>query len=314
MKQCTIEKSVSIAGVGLHTGAQVKLVFHPAPENHGYKFKRVDLDGQPIIPADVNLVSTTNRGTTLKNLRGNVSVRGVVFAYPAAPDHLVCNGYSLEIRAGQTAALCGPSGAGKSTLIALLERFYDPQRGSLLLDGVDLRELNVRWLRRQMALVGQEPILFLGTVAENIAYGKEGATRAEVEEAARAANAHGFVTRNLPLGYETQVGEGGGMLSGGQKQRVAIARAVVRKPAILLLDEATSALDTASERVVQAALDQIMAKQRRTTITIAHRLSTIRNADTIAVISGGHVAEQGTHDELMALGGIYTSLVHAQET
>eukprot|EP00962_Isochrysis_galbana_P008034 scaffold2188_cov102-Isochrysis_galbana.AAC.4 len=165
-----------------------------------------------------------------------------------------------------------------------------------------------------MALVGQEPILFLGTVAENIAYGKEGATRAEVEEAARAANAYDFITKNLPYGFRTNVGLRGSMLSGGQKQRVAIARAVVRKPAILLLDEATSALDTASERVVQAALDQIMAKQQRTVITIAHRLSTIRNADTIAVISGGHVAEQGTHDELMALGGIYTSLVHAQET
>jgi ATP-binding cassette subfamily B (MDR/TAP) protein 1 len=257
---------------------------------------------------------TDDRGITLNSLRGYISVRDIVFAYPAAPEHLVCNGYSLEIRAGQTAALCGPSGAGKSTLIALLERFYDPQQGALLLDGVDLRELNVRWLRKQIALVGQEPVLFLGTVAENIAYGKEGATRAEVVEAARAANAYDFITESLPYGFHTNVGLRGSILSGGQKQRVAIARAVVRKPAILLLDEATSALDTASERVVQAALDQIVAKQRRTIITIAHRLSTIRAADLIAVISAGHVAEQGTHDELMALGGLYTSLVHAQET
>jgi ATP-binding cassette subfamily B (MDR/TAP) protein 1 len=249
------------------------------------------------------------------SVAGDISVRDIVFAYPAAPDHLVCNGYSLEIRAGQTAALCGPSGAGKSTLIALLERFYDPQQGSLLLDGVDLRELNVRWLRQQMALVGQEPVLFLGTVAENIAYGKESATQAEVEEAARAANAHSFVTKSLPHGYETQVGEGGGMLSGGQKQRVAIARAVVRKPAILLLDEATSALDTASERVVQAALDHVMTKQRRTTITIAHRLSTIRSADTIAVIRGGRVVEQGTWDELVTLpGGHFAELARRQSS
>ena len=252
-------------------------------------------------------------GVKLQAVRGDISVRDVVFAYPAAPEHVVCNGYSLEIGAGQTCALCGPSGSGKSTIINLIERFYDPISGAVFLDGVDLRNINVRWLRSQIALVGQEPVLFLGTVAENIAYGKEGASREEVEEAARNANAHGFIMSNLPNGYESSVGQGGGMLSGGQKQRIAIARAVVRKPAILLLDEATSALDTTSERVVQAAIDEIMQKQRRTTVTIAHRLSTIRHADKIAVVDQGVVVEQGTWDELVAIdGGKFQELANRQ--
>lgn len=255
---------------------------------------------------------TDDKGSTLPHLRGDISIRDVVFAYPAAPDHLICNGYSLEIKAGQTVALCGPSGAGKSTLISLIERFYDPQQGCVCIDGVDLKQLNVRWLRRQIALVGQEPILFLGTVAENIAYGNEGATREMVEEAARSANAFDFVMQNLPHGFSTNVGIRGSMLSGGQKQRIAIARAIVRKPAILLLDEATSALDTSSERIVQAAIDEIMQKQQRTTVMIAHRLSTIEGADLIAVIKAGRVTEQGTHDQLLALNGIYSDLVNAQ--
>lgn len=176
-----------------------------------------------------------------------------------------------------------------------------------------LRELNVRWLRQQIGLVGQEPVLFEGTVAENIAYGKEGATRADVEEAARSANAHDFITSALPHGYNSSVGLRGGTLSGGQKQRIAIARAIVRKPAILLLDEATSALDTTSERIVQAAIDEIMHQQKRTTLTIAHRLSTIRNSDKIAVIDGGRVVEQGTWDELLEVRGTFAGLVSAQQ-
>ncbi|EOD40092.1 putative ABC transporter, partial [Emiliania huxleyi CCMP1516] len=198
-------------------------------------------------------------------------------------------GYSLEIAAGQVVALCGPSGSGKSTIIGLLQRFYDPQAGTLMLDGVDIRTLNLRWLRQQIGVVGQEPVLFEGTVAENIGYGREGATEGEIEEAAQQANAHGFIINDLGDGYATQVGLRGGRLSGGQKQRVAIARALVRKPAIMLLDEATSALDNESEKI--AALDEIMSKMKRTTITIAHRLSTIRSADKIAVISGGQVVE-----------------------
>jgi len=251
----------------------------------------------------------SEEGKRLKSIEGVVELVDVSFAYPAAPERFVCQGYSLRIEAGQCAALVGPSGSGKSTIIALLERFYDPQGGRVLLDGVDLRELNVRWLRSQLGLVGQEPVLFMGSVAENISYGAVGkASREEVEGAAKLANAHGFISESLPEAYETDVGIGGSRLSGGQKQRVAIARALVRQPSVLLLDEATSALDNESEKVVQAALDEVMAKQKRTTIVVAHRLSTIRNADLIAVVSGGQVAEQGTHDELMVAEGLYSDL------
>jgi len=244
---------------------------------------------------------------------GDIEIRDVVFAYPSAIEHLVCKGYSLRISAGQTVALCGASGSGKSTIIQLLERFYDPQSGALLLDGRDIKTLNVRWLRSKLGLVGQEPVLFQGSVATNIAYGKTDATREEIEAAARMANAHDFIMKNLNDGYDTDVGLRGGKLSGGQKQRVAIARAIVKKPAVLLLDEATSALDNESERIVQAALDEIMSKQKRTTIVIAHRLSTIRNADKIAVVSEGKVVEEGTHTELLGnVEGLYFNLVLAQ--
>jgi ATP-binding cassette subfamily B (MDR/TAP) protein 1 len=239
----------------------------------------------------------------------------VFFAYPTAPEHLVCNGYSLSVQAGQTVALCGASGSGKSTIIALIERFYDPQGGVVTLDGHDLKSLNVRWLRSQLGLVGQEPVLFKGTVAENIAYGYFEATQEEIEAAAKMANAHEFITKDLDDQYSSDVGLRGGKLSGGQKQRVAIARAIIKKPAVLLLDEATSALDNTSEKVVQAALDEIMTKMKRTTIVIAHRLSTIRNANKIAVVDRGRIVEQGTHDELlMRSGGMYSNLVIAQSS
>ena len=207
-------------------------------------FKRFDRD---------SLIDfTSTEGTTLPQVKGAIDVVKVEFAYPTAPDRLTCQGYSLEIAAGQVVALCGPSGSGKSTIIGLLQRFYDPQAGTLMLDGVDIRTLNLRWLRQQIGVVGQEPVLFEGTVAENIGYGREGATEGEIEEAAQQANAHGFIINDLGDGYATQVGLRGGRLSGGQKQRVAIARALVRKPAIMLLDEATSALDNESEKIVQA--------------------------------------------------------------
>ena len=246
-------------------------------------------------------------------MTGAIEVRDVVFAYPTAKEHNVCNGYSLAIPAGQTVALCGPSGSGKSTIIQLIERFYDPQSGSIMLDGVDIKTLNVRWLRQQLGLVGQEPVLFQGSVADNIGYGKAGgaASQEEIEEAARMANAHQFITENLAKGYETDVGLKGGKLSGGQKQRVAIARALVKKPPVLLLDEATSALDNESERIVQAALDEIMTKQKRTTVVIAHRLSTIRNADKIAVVNEGRILEEGTHDQLISNQNLYANLVMA---
>ena len=255
-------------------------------------------------------------GLKLTGVEGRIEVSNVTFAYPTALQKLVCKGYSLSVAAGTTVALCGPSGSGKSTLIQLLERFYDPLSGSITLDGVDLKTLNVRWLRSQMGLVSQEPLLFQGTVAQNIAYGKPGvATQAEIEEAAKMANAHDFITEHLANGYETNVGLRGGKLSGGQKQRVAIARAIIKKPAVLLLDEATSALDNTSEKVVQAALDEIMTKMKRTTIVIAHRLSTIRNANKIAVVDRGRIVEQGTHDELLLRsGGMYSNLVIAQSS
>lgn len=205
-------------------------------------------------------------------------------------------------------ALVGESGSGKSTAIALLERFYDPDSGKILFDDVELPALKVSWLRQQVGLVAQEPVLFNDTIRYNIAYGKQGeASEEEIVAAAEAANAHQFISA-LPDGYNTIVGERGIQLSGGQKQRVAIARAIVKDPKVLLLDEATSALDAESERVVQEALDQVMVG--RTTVVVAHRLSTIRGADIIAVLKDGAVAEKGRHDELMRIkDGTYASLV-----
>jgi ATP-binding cassette subfamily B (MDR/TAP) protein 1 len=208
----------------------------------------------------------------------------------------------------QTIALVGESGSGKSTIIALLERFYDPDSGRISLDGVEIKTLRISWLRDQMGLVGQEPVLFNDTIRANITYGKHGdVTEEEVTAVAKAANAHEFIS-SLPQGYDTLVGEKGVQLSGGQKQRVAIARAIIKDPKILLLDEATSALDAESERIVQDALDRVMVS--RTTIVVAHRLSTIKGADMIAVLKEGKIAEKGKHEALMRIkGGVYASLV-----
>jgi ATP-binding cassette subfamily B (MDR/TAP) protein 1 len=270
-------------------------------------FERIDRDSL-INPSDLS-------GQTLSSVAGEVEVRDVHFTYPTSLAQPVCRGYSLKVEAGMVCALCGPSGSGKSTVVALLQRFYDPQSGSVFLDSVDVRSLNLKCLRKQIGSVGQEPVLFEGGVADNIAYGKAGATRAEIEEAAQLANAHAFILDGLGEGYETQVGLRGSKMSGGQKQRVAIARALVRKPAIMLLDEATSALDNESEKVVQAALDELMTKQKRTTITIAHRLSTIQHADKIAVVNRGKVVEQGSHDDLLQIGpsSLCFQLVAAQQ-
>lgn len=202
----------------------------------------------------------------------------------------------------------GESGSGKSTVISLVERFYNPDSGRILLDGVELRKFKLSWLRQQMGLVSQEPILFNETIRANIAYGKlGGATEDEIIEATKAANAHNFISA-LPHGYETSVGERGLQLSGGQKQRIAIARAILKDPKILLLDEATSALDAESERVVQDALDRVMGE--RTTVVVAHRLTTIKGADIIAVVKNGVIAEKGRHEVLMKINdGVYASLV-----
>ncbi|XP_057769484.1 ABC transporter B family member 15-like [Salvia miltiorrhiza] len=256
--------------------------------------------------------SDNMEGLMLESVSGEVEFRHVAFTYPSRPESIIFEDFNLRVPAGKTVALVGGSGSGKSTVIALLQRFYDPVGGEILFDGVGIDKLQLRWLRSQMGLVSQEPALFATSIKENILFGKEDASMDEVIEAAKASNAHKFITQ-LPQGYDTQVGERGVQMSGGQKQRIAIARAVIKAPKILLLDEATSALDSESERVVQEALDK--AAVGRTTITIAHRLSTIRNADLIAVVQGGQVMEIGSHDDLIEdEGGLYTSLVRLQHT
>ncbi|RHY27338.1 hypothetical protein DYB32_006852 [Aphanomyces invadans] len=261
-------------------------------------------------PSLIDPMST--EGMTLDHVDGAIELDQVVFHYPSRPQVQVCQGYTLRIAAGEKVALVGPSGSGKSTIVSLLERFYDPIAGTVTLDGVNLRELNVSWLRQQIGLVGQEPCLFADSIAANIRHGKPDATMEEVEAAAKMANAYDFIV-TFPHGFNTAVGERGAQLSGGQKQRIAIARAIIKNPAVLLLDEATSALDTESERVVQESLDRLVAARQRTTIMIAHRLSTIRNADRIVVLNHGKVIEQGPHDVLMQLPrGHYKRLVDAQ--
>lgn len=257
-------------------------------------------------------------GEKLEHVQGTVELVGIKHIYPSRPEVVVMQDVSLVVPAGKTTALVGASGSGKSTVVGLVERFYSPVGGKVLLDGHDISTLNLRWLRQQISLVSQEPTLFSTTIYGNIRHGLIGTRweNADVEiqkgliiSAAKMANAHTFVT-GLPEGYETNVGDRGFLLSGGQKQRVAIARAMVSDPKILLLDEATSALDTKSEGVVQAALD--VAAQGRTTIVIAHRLSTIRTADNIVVMSEGRIVEQGSHDQLLEKKGAYFNLVEAQ--
>ncbi|KAL9154242.1 hypothetical protein ABFS82_10G102500 [Erythranthe guttata] len=251
----------------------------------------------------------TNNGLVLEKIRGEIEFERVQFTYPSRPDALVLNNFSLKIEAGKTVALVGASGSGKSTAIALVQRFYDASGGSVRIDGVDIRAVQLKWLREQMGLVSQEHALFGTSVRENILFGKLDATMDDVVAAAMAANAHNFI-RQLPQGYETKIGERGSLLSGGQKQRIAIARAIIRNPVILLLDEATSALDSESETLVQNALDQ--ASMGRTTLVVAHKLSTIRNADVVAVVSGGSIVEIGSHNNLIKTNGHYARLAKLQ--
>lgn len=252
----------------------------------------------------------TATDAAVERLQGDIAMEGVSFSYPTRPDALVLQDFNLSMKAGQRVALVGPSGSGKTTTVSLLFRFYEPTAGRILFDGKPAGEMPLQTLRKNLALVPQEVLLFGDSIRENIAYGRPGASDEEIREAARQANAHEFIEK-LPNGYETQVGDRGTQLSGGQRQRIAIARAILADPAILILDEATSSLDAESERLVQGALDKLM--ENRTSIIIAHRLSTVRRCDQILVLSAGTVIERGTHEELVGNpGSLYATLARLQ--
>jgi len=264
----------------------------------------------------VSPIDATNPGGLgEENARGtDIKLTNVKFTYPTRNDVIVLKDFSVTIKAGTTVALVGQSGSGKSAIIALLERFYDPLRGSVSVHGIDSKDSNVAYLRSKLGLVSQEPDLFDTTIGQNICYGLPDdvvVTQDQIEAAARVSNAHSFISE-FPDGYNTLVGRGGSSLSGGQKQRIAIARAIIRDPQILLLDEATAALDNESERVVQQALDDLVAIKKRTTIVIAHRLTTIQDADLIIAMDHGVLIEAGTHHELLAKENYYYKLWNAQ--
>jgi ATP-binding cassette subfamily B protein/subfamily B ATP-binding cassette protein MsbA len=242
-------------------------------------------------------------------VRGEVEFRNVRFDY--RKEVSVLRDVSLHAKPGETIALVGPTGAGKTTVVNLLPRFYEITGGQILVDGHDIRQVTLESLRRQIGIVSQEPFLFNGTIRENILYGRLGASEPEMIAAAQAANCHEFIAR-LPEGYDAKVGERGVKLSVGEKQRVSIARALLKDPPILILDEATASVDTATEKLIQEALERLMA--HRTSFVIAHRLSTVRNADQILVLRAGQIIERGNHDELMASGGLYAHLCRVQST
>ncbi|KAK9947837.1 hypothetical protein M0R45_003438 [Rubus argutus] len=268
------------------------------------------LDRHSLIPGSHNVGDEDGTsGIQLEKVTGRIEIKKVDFAYPSRSETLVLRQFSLEVKAGTSIGLVGKSGCGKSTVIGLIQRFYDVERGSVKVDGVDIRELDVQWYRKHTALVSQEPVIYSGTIRDNIMFGKLDASENEVVEAARAANAHEFISA-LKDGYETECGERGVQLSGGQKQRIAIARAILRNPIILLLDEATSALDVQSEHLVQEALDRIMVG--RTTIVIAHRLNTIKNLEMIAFVEDGKVVERGTYAQLKHKRGAFFNLATCQ--
>ncbi|KAF4967225.1 hypothetical protein FSARC_5204 [Fusarium sarcochroum] len=310
-KVFTVLFSVIIAASTISSVAPHFVTFGRAASSAAELFQLIDRESE-INPFD-------DSGDRPSDPAGVIDLRGIRFSYPTRPNINVLEDFTLNVPSGKVTALVGPSGSGKSTIIGLLERWYNPAAGTITLDGQDITQLNLSWLRTNVRLVQQEPVLFNGSVFDNIVNGLVGtpwqdASRedqlARVQDAARTAFAHDFI-ETLPQGYDTRIGERGGLLSGGQKQRIAIARSIISEPKILLLDEATSALDPHSETIVQQALDS--ASKNRTTIVIAHKLATIRNADNIVVLSKGHIMEQGHHDELVASNGIYAKLVKAQD-
>ncbi len=261
-----------------------------------------------LLDADISIKQSPS-ARPLNRAKGQVAFDHVTFAYASAPDRPTLKDFNLRVEAGQVVALVGATGAGKSTITSLLIRFYDVTSGRITIDGLDLRDIRLQDLQRQFALVPQESMLFVTTIRDNIAYGRPGASEAQIVAAARAANADEFI-RRLPKGYDTVVGERGATLSGGQRQRIAIARALLRNAPILILDEPTAALDAESEELVMGALERLM--RGRTTFIVAHRLSTIRDADLIVVLDQGHVVEQGRHADLTRRGGHYARLVQLQ--
>ncbi|CAH1394595.1 unnamed protein product [Nezara viridula] len=262
------------------------------------------------LDSESNYNKSIEQGIEPDTFNAEVSFRNVQFFYPSSLNRKVFHDLTLDIESGKVTAVVGTSGAGKSTIVSLISRLYDVADGQILIGGVDIKKLNVSWLRNQIGVVGQEPTLFDTSIEENIRYGKTNASLEEIVEAAKISYAHDFIEK-LPSGYASIVGESGIKLSGGQKQRIAIARAIVRKPKLLLLDEATSSLDSHSEGIVQEALENAM--RDRTTVIIAHRMSTVRMADVIYAMEEGRVVEKGTHNELMELGGYYYSLAKIQE-
>jgi ATP-binding cassette subfamily B protein/subfamily B ATP-binding cassette protein MsbA len=259
-----------------------------------------------LLDTDPEVVEKPN-AVELGRARGRVTARGVGFAYQGRKRTL--DGISFDAAPGERIAIVGHTGAGKSTLMSLLVRFYDPHQGSIAVDGIDIRDIRLHSLRDQISVVLQDPLLFSGTIAENIRYGRLEATREEIEAAARAANAHDFISQ-LPQGYETPLGERGAQLSGGERQRISVARAFLKDAPILILDEPTSSLDSKTESVILDALDEL--RVGRTSFIVAHRLSTVRHADQILVLSDGSIAESGTHEELLRDGTIYRQLHEAQ--